>query len=325
MLLIILIAAVILLVLLISHYTYRRCFYAAARPVENIEKVPSGEQYQAVKERLVEISRIMEHACCDRVTITAWDGTKLSGRYYSVRAGAPVMLLFHGYRSMALRDSAGGFALAHKLDMNVMAVDQRSHGRSGGHVITFGVKERFDCLSWIEYISTRFGASTPIVLSGLSMGAATVLMATELNLPGNVVCVMADCPYSSPSEIIRKVCIDEHFPADLCAPFIRLGARVFGHFNLEEAAAVTAVEKAGIPIILFHGEDDRFVPCDMSRQIYEHCGCRAELHTFPHAGHGLCYISDPRRYERLCVEFLLSIPQLQPHLASSEFVKSVMK
>ena len=325
MFLLFLILAMIAAVFCISLYTYKRCFYAAVRPVENIENVPGGEQYQAVKERLVEISRIMEMADCERVTMTARDGTALAGRDYCVREGAPLMILFHGYRSMALRDSAGGFALAHKLDMNVLAVDQRSHGKSEGHVITFGIRERLDCLSWIEYANSRLGASTPIILSGLSMGAATVLMATELDLPSNVVCVMADCPYSSPAAIIHKVCLDEHFPADLCAPLIWLGARIFGKFNLSEASAVTAVEKAQIPIILFHGEDDRFVPCDMSREIFDHCGCRAELHTFPDAGHGLCYISDPRRYERLCVRFLLSIPQLQPYLEASEFVKSVMK
>lgn len=313
------------IVLGISRYTYKRCFHAAVHPPEDIEKIPSGQQYQAVKERMVEISKIMQIAPCEWVRITAWDGTKLAGRYYHVRQGAPLLILFHGYRSMALRDSAGGFALAHKLDLNVLAVDQRSHGRSEGKVITFGIKERRDCLNWAEYAAERFGSETSIILSGLSMGAATVLMASELPLPENVVCIMADCPYSSPAAIIHKVSADEGFPAGLCDPFIRLGASVFGGFRLTEASAATAVRNAKIPIILFHGEDDRFVPCDMSREIYEECTGRAELHTFPDAGHGLCYISDPRRYERLCVRFLMSIPQLSGYLKDNELVKSVMQ
>ena len=77
-----------------------------------------------------------------------------------------------------------------------MMIDQRAHGKSEGRTMTFGVFERFDVLSWIDYTVERVGKKTRIVLAGISMGAATVLMASNLNLPPNVKGIMADCPYS---------------------------------------------------------------------------------------------------------------------------------
>lgn len=319
----ILIAILVVFVLLFSLYTYIVCFHSPRKRKEDPYHIPDGEQYQKYGQGMVAITRLMEQVPCEYVAITAGDKTTLSARYYEFEAGAPLMILFHGYRSTSVRDSAGGFILAQRMGINVLAVDQRSHGKSSGRVITFGIRERKDVLDWISYANQRFGSERPIVLSGLSMGAATVLMASELDLPNNVVGIMADCPYSSPSGIIMKVCKDIGFAPKLCYPFIRLGSRLYGGFCMTEASAAEAVKNAKIPILLIHGEDDRFVPCDMSREIYDNCKQIAQLHTFPDAGHGLCYMTDPRRYEKICVEFLCGIPALQEHLQKSEFVKEI--
>ena len=50
-------------------------------------------------------------------------------------------------------------------------IDQRAHGLSEGKTITFGIKERLDCLCWVEYLVERFGKETQILLTGISMGA----------------------------------------------------------------------------------------------------------------------------------------------------------
>ena len=213
-------------------YCYRTCFYSPRNRQEDPYALLKGEQYQALSEGIFYCTRRMAEMPCEFVQTTSHDGLKLSARYYHNKDGAPVLLLFHGYRSMALRDCAGGFLLGKKAGFNVLVADQRAHGRSEGKVITFGIQERWDCLQWIRYIADRFGCDTPVLLSGLSMGAATVLMASGLPLPENVAAILADCPYSSPAGIIRKVARDRKLPDGLAYPFIRLAARLFGHFNL---------------------------------------------------------------------------------------------
>ena len=317
--------SLLLMALAISAYCFHICFYSPKNRQEDPYALLNGEQYAALSDGIFYCTRKMEEAHCEFLQIRSFDGTSLSARYYHHADNAPVMILFHGYRSMALRDSAGGYILSKKAGFNVLAVDQRAHGRSGGCVISFGIQERKDCLCWVQYMSTRFGAETPLILSGLSMGAATVLMAANLPLPKNVVGIMADCPYSSPSEIILKVASDRKYPPKLVYPFIRIGARLFGKFNIEEANALTSVANSKIPILLIHGEDDRFVPCEMSQQIAKCSGENVEFHTFPNAGHGLSYTSDPLRYEWICYHFLASIPRLTEYFKNNDYVYEVLQ
>lgn len=135
-----------------------------------------------------------------------------AAQYYAGRPGAPVQIMMHGYKSGAERDFCGGAQIAVQGGYHVLLVDQRAHGKSEGRCLTFGIQERYDCRAWVNYAVGRFGADTKILLYGVSMGAATVLMAGGLNLPRNVVGIVADCGYSSPAAIIRKVIRDQHLP-----------------------------------------------------------------------------------------------------------------
>lgn len=317
--------ALVAIVLLICLYCFRTCFYSPKNRQEDPYALLDGKCYEDLSEGIFYCTRRMEEAPCEFVQTRSFDGTRLSGRYYHHADGAPVMILFHGYRSMALRDCAGGYILGKKAGFNVLAVDQRAHGRSEGRVISFGIRERKDCLSWIQYINERFGTDAPVVISGLSMGAATVLMAADLDLPENVACIMADCPYSSPAGIIRKVSEDRKYPSALAMPFIRLSARLFGRFRLDESSAVESVHSAKIPLLIMHGESDDFVPCEMSRIIAKNAGGPCQLHTFPGAGHGLCYTSDPQRYERIAIEFLNEQPSLRTHMEQIDYVQKVLQ
>lgn len=298
-------------ILLGSYYAYSVAFYSPAHKRTSPADPLVGDPYEAVSEDLNRICSIMQRYTCEDVTISAYDGIPLHGRYYRFKDNAPLQILFHGYRSHPYRDCCGIHSLARKMGYNVLVVDQRAHGDSGGNTICFGIKERYDCLYWADYAQKRFGSNIPIILSGLSMGAATVLMAADLPLSENVVCIIADSPYASPAAIIEKVSTDRHYPTLLLRPFLHLAAWIFGRFRLTASTAIRSVRGAKVPILLFHGEDDRFVPCDMSLEIAANCASRVELVTFPGAGHGLSYISDPIRYEKAVYHFLSSIPALK--------------
>ena len=292
------------LLLTVVWYSYRTAFHAPANRKENHYALPKGGQSQKERQRMLSLIREIDEIPYEDVTISAHDGTRLAARYYHVRDDAPLQIQFHGYRGDALRDFCGGNKLARESGQNTLVVDQRAHGKSGGTAIAFGILERRDCLSWAEYAVMRFGADTPVFLCGVSMGAATVLMSSELNLPGNVVGIVADCPYSSPEAIIRKVCREDmRLSPALVMPFIRLGARLFGHFDLREAIPLEAVRHTDIPILLLHGEDDRFGPCDMSREIFDACSGYKIRKTFPGAGHGLSYIVDTDGYQQTAAQF----------------------
>lgn len=300
----IIIVILAIIILGISYYAFRVAFLAPPHLDTNHYFVPEGEQYDAVREGIKKSVGRMAARKYESITITSFDGCTLFARYYHISDNAPVQILFHGYKSSSLLDCSGGSYFAAQLGHNAIVVDQRSHGQSSGNVITFGIKERKDCLRWIEYTIERFGKDVPIILSGLSMGAATVLMATDLDLPSNVKGIIADCPYSSPKEIILKVAKEMHFPPKLMYPFVWLGGFIFGQFNLSESSAIEAIKDCSIPILILHGEADELVPCEMSRLMQQSGAKNITLETFAGAGHGLSYIILPDKYEHVVLCFL---------------------
>jgi len=285
-------------------YCYNLAFRRNDKRLPKEGSAPTGEQYAPFKEVIEKGANNILSAPYEKVTITSRDGISLVGRYYHVKDGAPVSILFHGYRSTLGTDCNGGYSMSVRRGYNVLVVYQRAHRESGGRTITFGVKERFDCLDWIEYINNRFGENTKILLMGLSMGAATVLMAAGLDLPANVRGVMADCGFSSPKEILQEVIKQMKFPLRITYFFVRMSARFFGHFDPEEASAVEALKNAKVPVLIIHGDDDRFVPSRMSHDNYEACASAKEILIVPGAGHGLSYCVDARAYEKAVEDFM---------------------
>jgi fermentation-respiration switch protein FrsA (DUF1100 family) len=152
-------------------------------------------------------------------------------------------------------------------------------------------------------MAEHFGPDAKIILTGISMGASTVLMAAGSPLPSQVKGVLADCGFSTARDIIQKVVRQLKLPPKLVYPFIRLGARLYGGFDPDSYSALEAVKTATLPIIFFHGDNDAFVPCEMSREMYDACPTRKALITIPGAGHGLDYAVDPQKYLATLREF----------------------
>ncbi len=291
-------------VLLASYYAYRVAFYARGDHQAELYLLPLGEEHEQHRPQIREQMDRLKAMDYEPVRIRSFDGKSLFARYYPGREGAPVHIQFHGYRSSGIRDFCVGAQVVMELGHHVLLVDQRAHGHSEGRTITFGIKERRDCQLWCRYARDRFGPDRPMVLWGVSMGAATVLMAMELALPENVRAVIADCPYSDPKAMIARVAGAMGLPAKAATGCCRIGALVYGGFRLSQATAVGAVAHAQCPILLIHGLEDRFVPWQMSQQIQKAAPEQICLERFPEAGHAMSCFQDPQRYRQVVSRFL---------------------
>ena len=292
-------------VLLISYACYKVAFHVRESDKKPTEEypIPEGKIYEPWRETMIgwmKQTRTLEYKS---FTIKSFDGLRLCAKYYEQTPGAPIELMFHGYRGNAERDLCGGVQRCFTLGHNAFIVDQRACGDSEGNVITFGINEYRDCLSWVDFAVNHFGPEAKFLLTGISMGASTVLITAGQPLPKNVVGVLADCGFTSPSDIIQKVIKDMKLPTKLAYLFVRLGASLYGRFNIEEISSIEAVKNCKLPVLFFHGEDDDFVPCEMSRRNYEACTSRKRLVTIPGAGHGLCFPVDPERYFQEMYDF----------------------
>lgn len=292
-------------ILLFSLAFFLLTFYTGPKKTPKNDEIPlpKGKIYEPYYDKMTKWTQMARQLPHKDVAITSFDGLKLCGTYYEYAPGAPIELMFHGYRGSGERDLCGGIQRAFSLGRSVLIVEQRTSRGSEGHVITFGVRESRDVLAWIDFTIQMLGADIPIILTGISMGATTVLLAAGHPLPSNVKGVLADCGFTSAKEIIYKVLRQLHLPARLFYPLIALGARLWGGFRLADSDALQALQRCTVPVIFIHGEDDAFVPCEMSRKNYEACPTPKAILTVPGAGHGLAYVADPLGYLQALCEF----------------------
>ncbi len=290
-----------------SYFCFRLAFYAdrreKARDPDDIV-IPEGEIYEAIRGDIENWVHAMRSLPQKDVEITSFDGLRLRGKYFEQKKGAPIEILMHGYRGDSERDLSGGIFRCFALGRNAMLVDHRASGRSEGNVITFGIHESRDCVDWVKYIIENIDPDAKIFIGGVSMGAATAQIATVRGLPENVVGVLSDCGYSSAKRIIKKVIRQMHLPANICYPFVRLGAKIYGHFDLEEISPEEAMAKCTLPVIFIHGDADDFVPYEMSAESYNACASKhKKLLKIEGAGHGLAFPMSQERYIREVGEF----------------------
>ncbi len=243
----------------------------------------------------------------ENVWITAFDGKKLHGRLYLQNADAPLHIQFHGYMGDCYRDLGAALLLVHERGENALLIDERSHGQSDGHTITFGINERKDLIKWVDFAIGKLGSDVKIYLEGISMGAATVLMASNMDLPDNVKGIWADCPYSTPFGIIAKVARERvGIISKALYPAFVASAYVFGRFNLLESTALKSVKETKLPISIIHGDADRFVPCEMSRQIKKANPDKVTLTEVEGAAHGMSYFKDNVAFKKAFDDFIKS-------------------
>ena len=174
--------------------------------VKSKKKISGSSKSGVYYEQRAAAAEKLQNSACETVEIRSRDGIKLIGHWHTCAHPKRVIIAMHGWRSSWADDFGliADFLLNH--GCNILFAEQRGQNQSGGDYIGFGLLERYDCADWAAWVQER--CPLPIYLSGISMGAATVLMASGLPLPENVRGIVADCGYTSPHAIWEHVATD---------------------------------------------------------------------------------------------------------------------
>lgn len=245
----------------------------------------------------------------------AFDHLKLHATYfpalpeYKTEDGKKkVAICFHGYTSKGLSDYVGLSDYYLKRGFSMLLPDARAHGTSEGKYIGFGCLDRKDALVWINWIIQECGKDVEIVLHGTSMGGATVLMTSGLNLPPQVKGIVSDCGFTSPKEVFTHVLKSMyHLPAFPVIPAANLVNKKLAGYGMDECNAKREVRKAKVPILFIHGSSDTFVPCKMCHEIYANCASPKKKLIVDGAAHAESYYKEPEKYEKALTEFFAEI------------------
>lgn len=237
------------------------------------------------------------------LNIQSTDGLTLSARALMASGGGHRWAIcVHGYADSHL--GVGPYALRyHRQGWNVLMPDQRCYGLSEGSQISWGYLERLDLIGWISLLIRR-DPQAEILLHGVSMGAATVLMATGGPLPTQVKCAVSDSSYTSMEQELhhvltryrRSLASGIDLPAGVALALLRQTVLRRDGYDIREVSPLRAVERSVTPTLFIHGGHDLLVPPAMMPRLYQAAACPKARMWIAEGEHAACLGTDPTRY-----------------------------
>lgn len=238
--------------------------------------------------------------------ITSHDGLKLKAKLLKSDLDTDkVLIAVHGYRSYNLKEYAYYIKFYHDLGFHILMPDNRAHGESEGTYIGFGWLDRLDCIQWIHKMKEYFDKDLQIVLHGISMGSATVLMASGEELPSDVKCIISDCGFTSVLDEFEHELKQAHIPPALILPTATLLSKKRVGYSFKEASTINQVKKSKTPTLFIHGDQDDFVPTYMVYDLYNACAADKDLLIVEGAKHAQSYLVNQELCEKTIIEFNL--------------------
>jgi pimeloyl-ACP methyl ester carboxylesterase len=253
------------------------------------------------------------------VSLRSTDGISLKGWWLPSPGSARAnVIIAHGVdhtRQVMLSRAAflvrGGY--------NVLTLDLRGHGERAAQYASPGYLESRDILGAIQCVRHR-GEHAPIVLLGLSYGAAAVVLAAAQS--EDVAAVIADGVFPS------GVAVFENINRGIARnprmnPGLRAVAFIATCPGIPTAAALVYYARTGVwlgrdllnvlpyaaqirvPILFISGTRDWIVPTDQVRKVMAAVPSgRKSLITIPDAQHDTTFSTAPAQYENAVLSFL---------------------
>ena len=199
---------------------------------------------------------------------------------------------------------------------NLLLVDSRAHGESGGQSVTWGVYEKHDVDQWVDWLRHRFPKGT-IGMHGISMGAATALLHAGLNEANKRVSFyIADSAYSDLESLLadqmsQRLQLPGNIPPQVLLPYANAVTYLRARFTFGAASPLRVVQQVTTPVLYIHGEADRLVPASMSQQLYSMTKGQRQIQLFPRADHVSSIYTDRSRYRTVVQGFARSIQESQ--------------
>lgn len=268
------------------------------RELEEEDLVSSAAQREEDREWLLAQTH-------EDVFLISEDNLKLHATWYPGEGEGKAVIGFHGFTGRGTTDMAGIARYYLQNGFQVLLTDARGHGKSEGGRTGYGEQNREDAALWAQWLVKKTKGNSRIILHGLSMGAATALMAAGKRLPLQVKGAVADSAYTSARDVFAHVLKERwHIPAFPVLQMVDSFHRRDTGWGLDDCSAARAVRRARIPALLIHGGRDRFIPEEMCEEIYESYVGKVEKWIVPGAGHMEAFYRDREGYEARLENFL---------------------
>lgn len=260
----------------------------------------TNSHYQPFAESLKKDILYAKSLACEKVEIKAKDGVKLVARYYDTNSNKTIVLV-HGYQSNAFNNFSTALIDFIDRGYNVLLIDQRNHGDSGGKFTTFGRKEKDDLALWVDYADQKKGVEH-IVVYGISMGASTVGYSVETIRSSKVKCLILEAGFT---------CFYDELTSSLGDVFMKkqtlncmyLMAKKLLKTDIKQSVE-SSLKNNVYPTLFLHGDVDTAVPIEFTDRTFNACASKKERITVKGAGHTLCFLAGGKPLHDKINEFI---------------------
>lgn len=249
------------------------------------------------------------NASVKQVSIHAADGIVLKGWYFDEASNSDKsVILFHG-----LSDNRSGMIgyvqLFLRYGYNVLTPDWRAHGESDGDLATYGIKERNDVTSWINWLNSSTDSKKYFAL-GESYGAAVLLESLE---DENRICAAVaessfasfrEAAYDRGGQLIRA---NDFVGRTIFIPAVEAAfwtASLKYSLDFDQISPLKSLAATKTPVLLIHGDIDNNIPVRHSRLMYNSEQNNSYIQYWEsHAGHAGTLGKSPVEFEKRVISW----------------------
>lgn len=262
------------------------------------------------------------------VSFKAPDGADLRGWWIPAKDAKGSVVLAHGLNRSRI-EMIKKAPFLHRLGWNALLFDMRHHGQSGGAATTFGDREKDDVRAATAFVRAR--ASGPVVLWGVSLGAASVILAAADDK--TVAGVVGDSSYRSLADTVHhhmRLFRGFRWWGRMVPPWPTADAVLFWmarRGGLDPAATdvrAAAVRLAGRPALFVANTEDARMPKEIAFELKTAAGEGAMVLLVPGKSHGGAWRDGTAAYETAVARVLDAAlaGTKSAHVASTQVVAS---
>lgn len=237
------------------------------------------------------------------------EGFNLYGEYFDF-GGRNAVIILPGRMETCLYSDYYADVYA-EAGLNVLTIDNRSHGKSDGRYNAIGFRECSDVIAWARFLHETKGIGR-VMLHGVCIGAsAAVTTLTTAHCPDYVAGMVGEGVYGSFAELLRRH-IEErghrYFPIGPISLFYLWLTTGADAVHDGPKKRLPLLKK---PILMLHSKEDRFSLPARAEALFESAGSeKKRLVWFDHGAHSRIRIHTPEnraKYDAAVKEFVSEV------------------